>query len=41
MSMAEAADKQARRADRWDQIKSQNPGMSDDAITAQVKKEIP
>jgi hypothetical protein len=41
MSMAEAADKQARRADRWDQIKAQNPGMSDDAITAQVKKEIP
>lgn len=41
MSMAEAADKQARRADLWDQIKAQNPGMSDDAITAQVKKEIP
>lgn len=40
-TMADAADKQARRADRWDQIKTQNPGMSDEAITAQVKREIP
>lgn len=41
MSMAEAADKKARREVRWDQIKAQNPDMSDEAITAQVKKEIP
>lgn len=41
MSMAEAAAKKARRYDRWEQIKEQNPGMSDEAITAQVEREIP
>ena len=41
LAVAEAADKEARRHDLWNQIKAQNPDMSDDAITAQVKKEIP
>lgn len=40
-SIEDAAAKQARRAQRWDQIKAQNPSMSDDAITAQVMREIP
>ena len=35
------AQKDLRRADRWDAIKAQNPSMSDDEVTAQVLREIP
>lgn len=38
---APAVDKDTQRADRWDAIKAANPNMSDDAITAQVMREIP
>lgn len=33
--------KDARRADRWDAIKAQNPTLSDEEITARVMREIP
>lgn len=40
-TLADAADKEARRYERWEQIKAKNPNMKDDDITAQVKREIP
>jgi len=40
-TLADAADKEARRYERWEQIKARNPNMKDDDITAQVKREIP
>ena len=40
-SLADAAAKQASRADLWDKLKAQNPTMSDDEITARVMREIP
>ena len=40
-SMADAAWKQAQRAERWDQIKTASPNMPDEQITAQVMREIP
>jgi len=36
-----AAGKEKMREDLWDSIKLQNPTLSDSAITARVKKEIP
>jgi len=39
-SLADAAAKQASRAELWDQLKAQNPTMSDDEITARVMREI-
>jgi len=39
--MADAAAKQASRAELWDKLKAQNPSLSDDEITARVMREIP
>jgi len=40
-SLADAAAKQASRAELWDKLKAQNPKLSDDEITARVMREIP
>jgi len=40
-SLADAAAKQASRAELWDKLKAQNPSLSDDEITARVMREIP